>query len=145
MLTDGQVDQDWLRARVPDGSRAPALAAALDTVSAHTWRGGLVDERALDLLTRRGPWAAEFRGPDGCLHYVFVSGLVTDGTTGQHLLRIRDPFGHGSTYLMREADFRAAWDGVALFRDDPPSGIPVVPPGSGRVPAPPPVTTAVPS
>jgi hypothetical protein len=139
MLTDGQIAQTWLRTQVHDGARAPEIAAALGHVSSHAWRGGLVDERALDVLISRGPWAAEFRGEGDCLHYV-----VVDGVTSHGLLRIRDPFGRGSTYLMRREDFLTAWDGVALFQDDPPSGIPVLPPDSGQVPAPPPNPTTQP-
>jgi hypothetical protein len=133
MLTHGQLSQKWLRTQAPDGARAPQLAAVLDEVSPHLWSGGRVDKQAVDLLVSRGPWAAEFEGAGGCLHYVVVDGVTRDG-----LLRIRDPFGHGSTYLMRRADFLREWDGVALFRDDPPSGIPVVPPDAGQTPAPPP-------
>ncbi|MBV9920356.1 MAG: hypothetical protein JOY78_05810 [Pseudonocardia sp.] len=133
MLTDGQVSQKWLRTQAPDGARAPQLAAVLDEVSPHLWSGGQVDKQAVDLLVSRGPWAAEFEGAGGCLHYVVVDGVTRNG-----LLRIRDPFGQGSTYLMRRADFLRVWDGVALFRDDPPAGIPVVPPDAGQTPAPPP-------
>jgi hypothetical protein len=133
MLTHGEIDQEWLREHVRDGARAPEIAEALDDVSAHTWRGGLVDRRAFDLLVGRGAWAAELRGAGGCIHYVVVDGLTRDG-----FVRIRDPRGEGSTYLMRRAEFLRVWDGVAMFRDDPPEDIPVVPPDAGLVPGPPP-------
>jgi hypothetical protein len=132
MLTDGNIAQDWLIRHLSSGARAPEIARALAEVSPHAWKGGLVDRRAWSLLVARGPWAAEFKGANGCLHYVVVDGVTPDG-----LVRIRDPFGGGSVYLMTQADFRHVWDGVALFRDDPPSGIPVVRPDSGETPAPP--------
>jgi Peptidase C39 family len=132
MLTRGEVSQDWIMRRVGDGARAPDIARTLDAVSPHHWRGGLVDERALNMLLQRGPWAAEFRRNHGCIHYVVVDGVTSDG-----LLRIRDPFGHGSSYLMTRDEFLETWDGVALFSDDPPAHIPVVIPDSGLMPAPP--------
>jgi len=136
MLTYGAISQEWLAEQLPDGARAPEIAEALNEVSAHTWQGGLVDKEAFDLLTARGRWSAELQGEGGCVHFVVVDGLTKDG-----LVRIHDPRGQGTTYLMTQEEFLRVWDGVALFRDDPPVDIPVVPPDSGLVPDPPPAPT----
>jgi hypothetical protein len=123
MLTHGKVTQAWVLHDVGDGARAAQLAHALDEIWPRAWRGGLVDEQALDILDRHGPWVAEFRGDHDCIHYVVVDGVTPDG-----MIRIRDPFGQGSTYLMTRAEFLHTWDGVALFHDDPRAHVPVLAP-----------------
>ena len=53
--------RDRVLALAGEDARAPALADAMNEVSADRWRGGFVEELAFDGLTVGGQWAAELK------------------------------------------------------------------------------------
>jgi hypothetical protein len=82
------------------------------------WQSGRYGNEALDVILRRGSFAAELKdwtipgkpGINDLGHTVVVDGLDDAG-----LIRVRDPQ-HGTRYEMMREEFLRAWTGGAVWR-----------------------------
>jgi len=115
MLTKGRIDQPSLINIL--GS--PADPMDLATSLGPAWVGKALNPdnpKNLEVLLKRGSWAAELRSPKGPSQRCELGHMVVvDGVNEEGHIMIRDPM-QGTRYEMNLDDFSEAWTGRVAFR-----------------------------